>query len=138
LAEFSGSGWQGGGCLLPEEKVREAMEAEGVSCRQCLFTPLVTLWTFLSQVMSPDHSCRAAVARLMAWVAAQGPQAAQCAPCDEEREIDTGAYCKARERLPEKLISRLAKQAGSDLHARFPAGLLLALAVSSVEREGGR
>ena len=32
-----------------------------------IFTPLVTLCTFLSQVLSDDHSCRAAVARLMAW-----------------------------------------------------------------------
>ena len=40
------------------------------SGRRCwkdrIFTPLVTLWVFLSQVLSADHSCRAAVARLIA------------------------------------------------------------------------
>src|ERR671925_288182 len=31
-----------------------------------VFSPLVTLWVFLGQVLSADHSCRAAVARLIA------------------------------------------------------------------------
>ena len=30
-----------------------------------IFSPLVTLWVFLGQVLSADHSCRAAVARLI-------------------------------------------------------------------------
>lgn len=29
-----------------------------------IYSPLVTLWVFLGQVLSQDHSCRAAVARL--------------------------------------------------------------------------
>ena len=44
---------------------------------------------------------------------------------EDQGEVDTGPYCKARERLPEKLVSRLARQAGADLHARYPSGLLL-------------
>ena len=31
-----------------------------------IFSPLVTLWVFLGQVLSADHSCRASVARLIA------------------------------------------------------------------------
>src|SRR5262249_40066819 len=31
-----------------------------------IFSPLVTLWVFLGQVLSADHSCRAAVPRLSA------------------------------------------------------------------------
>ena len=53
--------------------------------------PMVTLWAFLSQVLCPDHSCRAAVARLIATLTARGQ-----APCSPE----TGPYCKARQRLP--------------------------------------
>src|SRR5438105_15171603 len=37
-----------------------------------IFSPLVTLWVFLGQVLSPDHSCRAAVARLVAHCVARG------------------------------------------------------------------
>src|SRR6478752_5135119 len=37
-----------------------------------IFTPLVTLWVFLGQVLNADQSCRAAVARLIAHRAAAG------------------------------------------------------------------
>src|SRR5881296_652337 len=52
-----------------------------------IFSPLVTLWVFLGQVLSADHSCRAAVAHRLA----RGH-----APCSPR----TGAYCQARQRLP--------------------------------------
>jgi hypothetical protein len=42
-----------------------------------IFSPLVTLWVFLGQVLSADHSCRAAVARLTAHRLARG----QRPPC---------------------------------------------------------
>ena len=42
-----------------------------------IFSPLVTLWVFLGQVLSADHSCRAAVARLIAHRVAQGQRAVQ-------------------------------------------------------------
>ena len=42
-----------------------------------IFTPLVTLWVFLGQVLSADQSCRAAVARLIAHRVAQGLRAVQ-------------------------------------------------------------
>ena len=37
-----------------------------------IFSPLVTLWVFLGQVLSADHSCRKAVARLIAHRLARG------------------------------------------------------------------
>ncbi len=58
-----------------------------------IYSPLVTLWVFLGQVLSADHSCRAAVARLIAHRLAHGQSA-----CSSE----TSAYCQARKRLPEK------------------------------------
>jgi hypothetical protein len=62
---------------------------EGVEFRQNVFTPLVTLWTFLGQVFRPDHSCREAVARLIAFLVGQGRR-----PC----AAGTGAYCAAPQR----------------------------------------
>jgi hypothetical protein len=73
-----------------------------------IFSPLVTLWVFLGQVLSADHSCRAAVARLMAHRVSRGQS-----PCSAE----TGAYCQARKRLPEKFFADVARQAGRTLEA---------------------
>jgi hypothetical protein len=105
--------------LLPADRVQAAVEAEGVRVVDCLYTPLVTVWTFLGQVLGPDRSCRAAVAGLLALLGARG------AAADDVGDPDTGPYCKARKRLPEGLVSRLAREAGAALHARCPAGLLL-------------
>src|SRR5205823_2342151 len=74
-------------------------------------SPFATLWVFLSQVLDPDHSCRAAVARFCAWRAAQ--QLPACSP-------DPSAYCKARGRLPEGVLARLTRVTGQRLHRQAP------------------
>src|SRR5947208_14825577 len=73
-----------------------------------IFSPLVTLWVFLGQALSADHSCRAAVARLIAHRVAQGQR-----PCSAQ----TGAYCQARRRLPESFFADVACQTGRALEA---------------------
>ena len=72
------------------------------------FPPLVTLETFIAQVLSADHSCRDAVAQGVAQRLADGQ-----APCSS----DTGGYCKARQRLPEALVMRLVQATGQGLEA---------------------
>jgi Transposase DDE domain len=74
-----------------------------------IFSPLVTLWVFLGQVLSADSSCRAAVARLLAHRLAQGQS-----PCSPE----TGAYCQARKRLPESFFADVARHTGQALDAK--------------------
>ena len=71
--------------------------------------PLVTLWVFLGQVLNADQSCRAAVARLIAHRVSQGLE-----PCSSE----TGAYCQARKRLPERFFAAVARLVGQNLDAR--------------------
>jgi hypothetical protein len=71
-----------------------------------IFSPLVTLRVFLGQVLSADHSCRAAVARLIAHRVARGQK-----PCSAQ----TGAYCQARKRLPETFFSESALRTGRAL-----------------------
>ena len=115
--------------LLPAQTVEAAVAAEGVRFRHCLFTPLVTLWTFLTQVLSADGSCRQAVANLLALLSA-GPRDAEDADDDDDDGDDdagvgTGSYCKARQRLPEGLVRRLARETGRQLHERYPSGRLL-------------
>jgi len=77
--------------VLSEDLIAKVLSAVGVFWKDRIYTPLVTLWVFLSQVLSADHSCRAAVARLIAHLISQGEK-----PCSAQ----TGAYCQARERLP--------------------------------------
>ena len=55
--------------ILDAAMVKAALDAEGVAYNESIYTPLVTLCVFLSQVLDPDHSCRAAVARLIVWLA---------------------------------------------------------------------
>jgi hypothetical protein len=92
--------------VLSEGLVSRALTAARVVWRDRIFSPLVTLWVFLGQVLSADHSCRAAVARLLAHRISRGES-----PCSAE----TGAYCQARKRLPEAFFSEVARQAGRTL-----------------------
>ncbi len=100
--------------LLDSALVAEALVQERVHWRDCVFTPCITLWTFLGQVLCPDHSCRAAVARLLALLSARGE-----APCSPE----TGPYCKARQRLPLGLLSRLTHRTGQLLEQQNTIGV---------------
>ncbi len=94
------------GRVLTTDSVLQAVarEAGGGS----IFTPAVTLAVFLSQILAEDHSCRAAVDRLLAWRVAHG-----LPPCSP----DTGGYCKARQRLPETLLPRLVRETADPLDA---------------------
>jgi hypothetical protein len=92
--------------VLEPEQVREALQQEGVSFRDRLFSPLVTLYVFLSQIFDADHSCRQAVARFLAWRVWRGQP--RCS-------ADTSAYCKARQRLPEGVLRRLTRTTGQRL-----------------------
>jgi hypothetical protein len=46
--------------VLSEELVAQALTATGVVWLDRIYSPLVTLWVFLGQVLNADHSCRAA------------------------------------------------------------------------------
>jgi Transposase DDE domain len=91
--------------VLTEEVLAQAL-ATLTGWLDRIFSPLVTLWVFLGQVLSADHSCRAAVARLLAHRLARGQ-----APCSPR----TGAYCQARRRLPESFFADVARSAGRAL-----------------------
>jgi Transposase DDE domain len=92
--------------VLSEEVISQSLTTIGSSWLDRIYTPLVTLWVFLGQVLSADHSCRAAVARLIAHLISRGES-----PCSAE----TGAYCQARKRLPEEFFSSVARQTGRAL-----------------------
>lgn len=86
--------------LLNAETITPLLQQLGVEFRDRIFTPIVTVWTFLSQALSADHSCRDAVARVLAWRTAHGHK-----PCSP----DSTSYCEARARLPLELFRTLVR-----------------------------
>ncbi len=92
--------------VLSEDSVIEALTTIEVAWKDRIYSPLVTLWVFLGQVLSADHSCRAAVARLIAHRVSRGQ-----GPCSAE----TSAYCQARKRLPEAFFSSIVRNTGRAL-----------------------
>jgi Transposase DDE domain len=65
----------------------------------------------MAQALCADHSCQQAVMRVNAERVAKGLKPAS---------PDTGAYCKARERLPEELIHRLVRASALKLEDAVP------------------
>ena len=100
---------------LSEETMAQALAALNFVWLDRIYTPMVTLWVFLGQVLCADHSCRAAVARLIAHRLSRGER-----PCSAE----TSAYCQARKRLPEKFFSDAARQTGRALDSKAKEGWL--------------
>lgn len=97
--------------LLSEERILRTLGPASALWQGWVYTAPVTVWTFLAQCLSPDHSCREAVAQLQSWLTAQGRR-----PCSPE----TGAYCTARAQLPEEACQQLVRDTGADLEAQAP------------------
>jgi len=97
--------------LLDRQGIIEAFGEASSLWQGWIYTPAVTVWVFLSQCLSPDHSCREAVARLAAWRVKQG-----LTPCSP----DTGAYCTARDALPEAACRELVHRTGRSVEAAAP------------------
>jgi hypothetical protein len=87
--------------VLSTDQLCQVVKDEGICFRDRVFNPMVTFWAFLSQTFTPDASCRTVVLRLIAWLYGQG----RSLPSS-----NTGAYCRARQRLPESLLRRVSLQ----------------------------
>ena len=98
-------------CLLSEDRILQAFGSARWFWQGWVYSPAVTLWVFLSQCLSADHSCCDAVARLIAWRLARGQK-----PCS----ADTGAYCTAREKIPEAACLKLVRDTGRQVEDDAP------------------
>ena len=109
--------------VLPEEEIEQAFEEDGFALwaadeeEDAVYTPPVTLWAFLSQMLhkAEQRSCVAAVARVMVLLAALGHK-----PCSG----NTGAYCRARAKLPEPVIRRLTLRMAQGCEKAVPSSWL--------------
>ena len=94
--------------ILTEASIRAVLNEHGVQYRDRVFSPVTTIWSFLSQVLSEDHSCRDTVSRIIAHRAANGITV--CSP-------NTASYCDARRRVPTNVLSTLARRTAEELQA---------------------
>lgn len=109
------------GDTLSEEEIERAFNEEDVPLwsddededEDIVYTPAVTLWAFLSQMLyrGEQRSCVAAVARVVVLLVALGRK-----PCSG----NTGAYCRARARLPEKVLRRLTLRVAGGCEEAVP------------------
>src|SRR5450755_3582727 len=81
--------------------------------RERLYPPTVTLSMFMMQALNEDASCQRAVDGWAVQRAAEGLSV---------QSINTGAYCKARQRLPVEMVSALTRQTARLLCAQARAG----------------
>lgn len=99
--------------LLTSPQLFHKLESLLPEHRERLFPPTETLSMFLSQALSADRSCQravneAAVKRLMGGLSV----------CSTH----TGAYCRARTRLPLHMLTGLTQHIGETLAATAPTG----------------
>lgn len=109
--------------VLSEDDIQQACDEEGIDFgqatadddRQVVYTPAVTLWAFLSQVLFKEEqrSCLAATSRVVVFMAALQVRISD----------NTGQYCPARAKLTEPLLRRLTVEVahGCESQAAGPA-----------------
>jgi hypothetical protein len=51
--------------ILPESRIEEILVDENIQYRNCVYTPIVTQWALISQVLDPDKSLSNAVKRII-------------------------------------------------------------------------
>jgi hypothetical protein len=90
--------------VLPTELIKDAMASLCLQCYDSLYNPVTVLWLFLGQVIHANPTLAATVEGFLAWRLGQG-----LSPCSTE----TGAYCTARQRLPEALLALLTRRTGA-------------------------
>lgn len=100
----------------------ELVTKEGIACymqadnyRERVFTPEVTLWAFLSQVMGEDKSQQVALSRVIASTIAEGKRAPSA---------NTSAYSQARSRLSEQTLASLTRATVKEVVSSTPMSWL--------------
>lgn len=99
--------------VLTGPELLETTEALLPEHRERLYPPTVTLSMFMRQALNADGSCQKAV---------NGWAARRVAEGFSPSSIRTGAYCRARQRLPPEMVIALTRETGCQLSARAQSG----------------
>jgi putative transposase len=107
------------GDILTIADVQQIFAEEEVSfgeTSRSFWTPALTTWAFVWQVLSPDQSCRQAVANVVLFLSGL--------ESDKLGELDTTLYCRARAKVPARVLERVALLVGQRLEAAAPPAWL--------------
>jgi hypothetical protein len=99
--------------VLTGPQLLELTEAHLPAHRERLYPPTVTLSMFIKQALDEDGSCQRAVNGWAAQRVAEGLR---------PQSVDTGAYCRARQRLPVEMVAALTRETGKLLCAQADTG----------------
>lgn len=97
--------------ILTSPQLFDVVEQLQPAHRERLYTPTNTLSLFLAQAMNTDSSCQNTVNHHVVERVFNGLSACS---------TTTGAYCKARTRLPQNMITELVKQTGQLILEHVP------------------
>ncbi|MBI3777128.1 MAG: IS4 family transposase [Gammaproteobacteria bacterium] len=97
--------------VLSADVLERAVSEEVGAYRERIYSPLQTLSMFVLQNLSADGACQDAVARGLSQRVCEGRAACS---------VNTGPYCKARQRMPEGLVWRLLRDVGQRLTQNSP------------------
>jgi hypothetical protein len=97
--------------LLTRPELLGEVESLVPQHRERIFPPTETLSMFLAQALSADRSCQNIVNDTAVKRVTRGLP--RCS-------THTGAYCRARQRLPTEMLSTLVRQTGRRLTAQAP------------------
>ena len=98
---------------MPARDLKQLVQKHGGAYRDRVYPPLRTLGLFIGQALSADDACQDAVARNLSECTARGVR--QCS-------LNTGPYCKARQRLPLELVVKLQRALAGRLERSQPGG----------------
>lgn len=98
--------------LLTSDRLLSTIESLLPDHRERLYPPTETLAMFLAQVMSADGSCQQAVNEMAVKRMLNGFSG---------MATNTGAYCKARQRLPLSMLSGLCQYTGQRVAQQAPS-----------------
>ena len=99
--------------LLTGPELLETTESHLPEHRERLYPPTVALSMFMRQALNADGSCQKAVNGWAAQREAEGLGV---------QSVRTGAYCRARQRLPAQMVTALTRETGRLVSQRAKAG----------------
>jgi putative transposase len=97
--------------LLPAAEVQAACAEAKYHDQATVYTAPITVLAFLAQMLRADRSCQQTVAGMAAHRVANNRS-----PCS----VDTGGYCKARQRIPEQVFQILLNESARKAESQAP------------------